>query len=175
MVNGQSVKVAIRNACIDDIAGIGALVAECGPYLSRHLSYQYFVYANYFRQTCAVALEDGRVIGWRSTLRVSRRKYFMHQICVHPDARGKQVAFRLFGDLLDRLRARHGDDFRLEFTADRRNSAIHHLSRKVAACFRMNLRKLPLVLPQFEDGSEEELFEMTPLREIGVVMTSKAA
>ncbi len=167
--------IIIRNAEIGDIAGIAALVDECGPYLSKHIPYLYLIYTRCFGDTCSVALMDGRIVGWCSTLRVSGATYFTHQLCVHPDARGRHIAFQLFAYLLYTLRAKHGDGFRLEFTADRRNDAVHSLNRKVAAHFQMNLRKLPDVLPQLETGSEEELYEMVPLRAVDDIAVRAAA
>ncbi len=154
--------VVIRDARISDVQGIVALVGSCGPYLSRHGDYLYFVYSRCFSQTCAVAVENGQVIGWCSALRVSDGNYFLHQIGVVPEARGRHVAFQLFAYLLCRLRVCHGDDFRLEFTTDRKNVPVHRLNRKVAESFCMRLRKLPEAVPPLEDGSEEELYEMTP-------------
>src|SRR5271156_6329164 len=80
--------ILIRDARTDDIGGIAALVKTCDPYLTKHGDYLYFVYSHCFSQTCAVAVEQGRIIGWRSTLHVSEGNYFLHQLGVAPEARG---------------------------------------------------------------------------------------
>lgn len=163
--------ILIRDTHTDDIGGITALVKTCGPYLTKHGDYLYFVYSRCFSQTCAVAVENGRIIGWCSTLHVSEGNYFVHQLGVAPEARGRHVAFQLFAYLLCKLRVRHGDEFRLQFTTDRRNATAHRLNRKIAESFHMCLRKLPEEVPFLEDGGEEELYEMTPLRQVELVAT----
>lgn len=167
--------ISIREARVDDIDQIAALIETCGPYLSKHGNYLYFVYSHCFGQTCAVAIDDGRIVGWRSTLHVSTGNYLLHQLGVAPEARGKHVAFQLFAHLLCKLKALHGDEFRVEFTADRRNEAVHRLNRKVADSCHMCLRKLPTVVPVLEEGSEEELYEMTPLQGTAAGSMSLAA
>ena len=157
--------ILIRDARTDDISGIAALVKTCGPYLSKHGDYLYLIYTHCFGKSCGVAIEDEKVIGWCSTLRVSEGDYFLHQLGVAPEARGKHVAFQLFAYLLCKLRGRHGDKFRLEFTTDRRNAAAHRLNQKIAESFCMCLRKLPEAVPLLDEG-EEELYEMTPLAEV---------
>ena len=167
MMNGKSISpnsILIRNADVDDIAGIAALVDTCGPYLTRHGAYLYFIYTHCFGKTCPVAIQNGAIVGWCSTLAVTKRNYYLHQIGIAPEARGRGVGFALFAYLLDKLRARRGDDFRLQFTMDRRNLAAHHLNRRVAECFSMHLEKLPQAVPPLEDGGEEELYEMTPVK-----------
>ncbi len=105
---------------LGDIAGIVALVEACGPYLTRHGAYLYLIYTRCFRDTCAVAMMNGKVVGWCSTLPVTRGSYFIHQLGIARKARGRGVALALFAYLIGKLRARHGDDFRLEYTADHR-------------------------------------------------------
>jgi len=164
-------RVEIRTPSSEDIGGIVALVDACGPFLTRHGDYLYFLYSHCFRQTCLVAVENAEIIGWCSTLHVSEENYFLHQLGVAPQARGRHVAFDLFACLLGKLRERHGDTFRLEFTTDRRNAVVHRLNRKVADTFRMCMRKLPDAVPQLEGGGEEELYEMTPLRQVRSIST----
>jgi len=55
-----------------------------------------------------------------------------------------------------------------KFTADLRNKAVHQLNRRVAEQFHLSLERLPDPLPSLEDGAEEELYELSPLRELGV-------
>jgi|SRR5271168_5126977 len=157
--------IHIRDAHPDDISGVVALIETCGPYLTKHGAFLYLIYTRYFGDTCAVAVMKGKIVGWFSVLPVTPRSYFIHQLGIAPEARGCGVAIALFAHLIDKLHARHGNDFRLEFTADRRNAAVHRLNRKVAEAFQMYFRKLPETVPPLDDGCDEELYEMTPLRE----------
>ena len=163
-MNGKAANsICIRDARADDIPGIVALVESCGPYLTRHGAYLYLIYTRCYGDTCCVALMEGRIVGWCSTLPVASGSYFLHQLGIAPEARGQGVALHLFDYLLAKLRARHEDGFRLEFTADRGNDRVHHLNRRVAETFHMRLRKLPEAVPPLEDGTDEELYELTPL------------
>ena len=66
MMNSNSIRqdsIVIRDARTSDVQGIVAVVGSCGPYLTRHGDYLYFVYSRCFSQTCAVAVENGQVIG----------------------------------------------------------------------------------------------------------------
>lgn len=159
-----SADIELRTAKVGDIAGIVAVVATCGPYLSPHMPYLYLIYTRCFSETCCVAELDGKIVGWCAGLRVAESSYFLHQLGVAPEARGKGVAFQLLAHLLGKLRSRHGDAFRLEFTTDRRNGTVHRLNGKVAAAYGMQLCKLPDVVPSLDDGCEEEFYEMVPLR-----------
>ena len=166
--------IHIRDARAEDILGIVALIGTCAPYLGKHGSYLYLIYTRYYGETCSFAVEDGLIVGWCSVLPVKAGCYFLHQLGIAPEARGRGVAFALFSHILTKLRERHGEEFRLEFTADRKNKAVHHLNRKVAEEFHLNLQKLPEAVPPLEDGSDEELYEMTPLRPLDVTLHSAA-
>jgi len=177
MMNINSIQpdpILIRDARTDDIQGITALIGTCGPYLTRHGAYLYFIYTRCFSSTCAVAIQDGAIVGWCSMLSVANGKYFLHQLGIAPETRGRGVALALFAYLLEKLRRRHADDFRLEFTTDRRNVAVRHLNRKVADCFGMHLEKLSETVPPLDDGCDEELYEMTPLQKLESVTIGPA-
>jgi GNAT superfamily N-acetyltransferase len=167
--------ILIRDASIDDVPGILALVAECSPYLNQHPPYYYMICSRYFAETCAVGIVDGKVAGWCSMIPVARGTYFLHQLGTVPEARGRGIAFSLFSYLLGKLRLWHGDSFRLEFTADKRNRTVHRLNRKIARNFGLSLEKLPDALPPMSDGCDEEFYEMTPIRTLDVLPIRSAA
>jgi GNAT superfamily N-acetyltransferase len=165
----------IRGARIEDIDGIVALIGKCGPYLSTYVPYLFFVYAHCFGDTCLVAVEGTSIMGFCSVLPVGNGSYYLHQLGVVPEARGIGIAFQLWACLLTKLHARHGDDFRLEFTTDRKNKAVHRLNRKVAESFGLCLQKLPDIVPPLQDGCDEDLYEMTPICLLDVRVISVAA
>lgn len=154
--------VQVRTACVDDIQAIEALVDTCGPYLSKHQPYVYLIYCRCFKDTCLVAFDEGRLIGWLSVLPVSQGRYFLHQLGIAPEARIRGVALTMFGFLLTVLKARHSDDFRIEFTLDARNRAVQRLNQRVAEYFDLCLQKLVEPVPVLEEDSQEELWELTP-------------
>jgi L-2,4-diaminobutyric acid acetyltransferase len=167
--------MVVRDARTEDIPGIVALVAQCGPYLNPHAAYIYLIDCRYFAETCAVALIEGTIVGWCSMIPVDRETYFLHQLGTVPEVRGRGIAFSLFSYLLGKLRLWHGDSFRLEFTADRRNRTVHRLNRKIAETFALSLEKLPDSPPPLNDGCEEEFYAMTPIRILDVSLIRPAA
>jgi GNAT superfamily N-acetyltransferase len=114
----------------------------------------------YFRETCAVAELGGEIVGWCSMMPVSDTRYFLHQLGVAPKVRRRGVAASLFVHLLRRLKRRHSM-FEIEFTSDRRNSAVLQLNKIIAERMGMRLIKKPDAVQVIED-SEEELYAMAP-------------
>jgi hypothetical protein len=161
--------IIIRNARIGDIRGIVALVATCAPYLTKHGDYLYLIYTRCFSDTCAVAVDDGKIVGWCSMLPIGRSTLFLHQLGVLPETRGSGIAFALFTYMLTKMRARYGGDLAIEFTTDRRNHQAQGLNLKVAEAMSMRLEKLAETVPVLEDGCDEELYRMTPLHEAQLV------
>jgi L-2,4-diaminobutyric acid acetyltransferase len=151
--------IKIRTPRMGDIAGIVELVNTGKPYLSAHGPYLYWIYINFWRDTCAVAELDGEIIGWCSIIPVSGATYLCHQLGVVPHARRLGLGKTLFLSVLDKLKARH-TAFAIEFTVDRRNRAALDLDKAVAAEAGMELTKKPDTVPALE-GSEEELYVMT--------------
>ena len=158
-------RIVIRNARIGDIRGIVALVATCAPYLTKHGDYLYLIYTRCFGDTCAVAVDNGKIVGWCSMLTIGESRVFLHQLGVLPETRGNGIAFALFTTMLKNLHARYGDDLAVEFTTDRRNHRAQALNLKVAQAMSMRLEKLAETVPVLEDGCEEELYRMTPQHE----------
>jgi ribosomal protein S18 acetylase RimI-like enzyme len=151
--------IIIRTAASSDIDRIAALVSACGPYLSNHPRYLYFIYTRYFFDTCLVAAtQQNEIAGWCSVLSIAKERYYMHQLGIAPSFRGSGIAFDLFANLLGRLKCRHGSDFTLEFTNDSRNWAVQRLNRKVAETFDMDIEKLPDLVPSMEENVREDLY-----------------
>jgi len=159
--------IKIRIPRTDDIAGIVELVRTCEPFLSVHGPYLYWIYIQYWRETCAVAESDGQIIGWCSIIPVSGATYLFHQLGVAPHARRLGLGKSLFVFMLERLKARHRT-FAIEFTVDRRNGAALDLDRAVAAEEGMRMTQKPDIIPALE-GSEEVLYVMTPAEQMSDV------
>ena len=80
-----------------------ALVGDCPP-LDGNSTYAYLILCAHFADTCVVAEEQGRLIGFISAYRKPAEPniLFVWQVAVHPCARGCGVGSRMLLELLAR-------------------------------------------------------------------------
>lgn len=126
----------------EDAADIHALIAACPP-LDTNSLYANLIQCTHFAESCAVARQGGRIVGWISGHRPPGRDdtYFLWQVAVHPDARGKALPKRMLGNILTR-REQAGVS-RLETSITRTNEASWRLFRSVAGWLSAPLREEP--------------------------------
>ncbi|PKP83333.1 MAG: diaminobutyrate acetyltransferase [Alphaproteobacteria bacterium HGW-Alphaproteobacteria-18] len=124
----------------EDAAEIHALIAACPP-LDTNSLYANLIQCTHFADSCAVARRGGKIVGWISGHRPPGKNdtYFLWQVAVHPDARGKSLPKRMLGDILSR-RAQAGVS-RLETSITRTNEASWGLFRSVASWLSAPLRE----------------------------------
>lgn len=162
--DGQKCQRAeIRSPRATDIGGIVELVQSCRPFLTAHESYIYWMNLRCFRETCAIAELNGKVVGWCSMVPVTNGKYFIHQTGVAPDLRGKGLGTLMLLFVLNTAKDRA---VQFEFTIDRRNTACLYLMKSVAARTGMRLAKRPEPVELLEENCGDELYVMTPSSEI---------
>ena len=145
---------------MDDLKGIVSVVRECEPYLTEHISFIYWMQVRNCRDTCAVAVMGGEIVGWCSILPGCRGKYFVHQLGVAPKVRRQGLAQSLLVHLLNKLKNRPARPD-LEFTIDRRNGVALDVVKTVAGLAGMQLRKTPEPVGLLEEGCAEDLYVMT--------------
>lgn len=82
---------------------IHGLVSDCAP-LDLNSAYAYMILCAHFADTCAVAEEQGRVIGFASSYRKPDDPdvLFVWQVAVSPRARGRGIGSALLRELLAR-------------------------------------------------------------------------
>lgn len=80
-----------------------ALVGDCPP-LDVNSAYAYMILCAHFADTCVVAEEQGRQVGFVSAYRkpADPDVLFVWQVAVHPRVRGRGVGSRLLLELLAR-------------------------------------------------------------------------
>ncbi len=161
--HGQSA-LEIRQPRSTDLKEIWTLVGTCGPYLTQHDPYVYMKDLRCFSDTLAVALMEHRIVGWCSMFPEPGGVFFLHQIGISLDARGRGIAEALVGFQLDMLGERHGRAYRVEFTTDRTNLRAQKLFRKIAADRGMRLEKSPEIIRLLDEDCDEELYILTPCR-----------
>jgi ribosomal protein S18 acetylase RimI-like enzyme len=154
--------IRIRSAEPNDIGAILAVVRACAPYLTPHESYLYWMEIRHWRESCAVAEQASRLVGWCSVLRVAGSRYFIHQLAVAADVRRRGVGQLLLHGAIEKLRVRQ-PSVQIELTIDRRNRAAQRLFREVARQTGMRVRKTSETVALLEEDCSEELYLMTPI------------
>ncbi len=126
----------------EDAAEIHALIEACPP-LDTNSLYANLIQCTHFSASCAVARMNGKIVGWVSGHRPpdKEKTYFLWQVAVHPDARGRALPKRLLRDILSR-RAQSGVT-KLETSITRANDASWGLFRSVAGWLSAPLREEP--------------------------------
>jgi len=115
----------------EDGAAVHDLIAACPP-LDGNSLYANLLQCTHFAGTCALARQDGRVVGWVSGYIPPDEPgvYFLWQVAVHADARGQRLPKRLIADILSRDACRDVRYIKTTITPD--NEASWGLFRSVA-------------------------------------------
>ncbi len=151
--------IEIRPPEPGDVSEILNLVSACGPWLTPHHSYVFWLTVRCCNRICAVAVLDGHLVGWCSIFPESGVAFLLHQLAVAPVLRQKGLAVSLVGYLVNKLRTQEGA-FRLEFTVDRRNVAAQKLFRSVAERVGMRVVSKSEPVQLVENDCEEQLYEL---------------
>lgn len=156
--------VRMRTATVEDGPHIWRLVKATGV-LDVNSSYSYLMLGAHFGDTCVVAEEDGRVVGFVTAYRLPRRPevVFVWQVGVDESMRGRGVARRML-EALVRLDACRGVEF-LETTVTPSNQPSQALFRSFARHLGTDCRVSPFFPESLfpETGHEaEELYRIGP-------------
>lgn len=155
--------IKFRQPNVADGAEIWRLVRDSGS-LDLNSAYLYLLLCQHFADTCVVAEQDGRLLGFVSGYRPPGRPdtLFLWQVGVDASARGRGL-----GKALVRRFLRSGDHVRtLETTVSPSNAASQALFRSIAAEFGAELRVTTgFTQDQFPGGQheDEELYSIGPL------------
>ena len=95
--------IGFRPPIAADGPAITALIAACPP-LDRNSRYCNLLQCEHFADHCAIAEKAGRIVGWVSGYRPPSdpAAFFVWQVAVSAEGRGKQLASRMIADLLTR-------------------------------------------------------------------------
>lgn len=157
-------EVIYRAPRLADAAQVHALVDACRP-LDLNSVYAYMLLCTHFADTCAVAEQDGRPVGFVSGYLEPSTSgvLFIWQVAVSPAVRGRGVATRLLEDVLNRAACRHVHY--LETTITPSNAASWSLFRAVARGRRANVHHSTLFRSEdfgTDDHEEEQLVRIGP-------------
>ena len=95
--------ISFRPPIAADGPAITALIAACPP-LDRNSRYCNLLQCEHFADHCVIAEKAGRIVGWVSGYRPPSdpAAFFVWQVAVSTEGRGKQLASRMIADLLVR-------------------------------------------------------------------------
>ena len=96
-------KTSFRIPTAEDGSAIWDLVRRAHP-LDENSMYCNLIQADHFGETCVIAEDQGRAAGWISghILPADPETFFVWQVAVAPEARGKGLAGRMMEALLSR-------------------------------------------------------------------------
>lgn len=154
-------KLRIRPTTPEDGAAIWRLVREGGG-LDLNSPYAYVLMCIHFRETCRVAVQGEKLVGFVVAYRPPERAntLFVWQVGVSPEARGRRVANRLLLELLSDCReVRY-----LEASVTPDNGPSQALFRGVARDLEADCRELTFMPASLfpEEHAPENLFRIGP-------------
>jgi len=132
--------VHIAPPAAEDAADIHALIAVCPP-LDGNSLYANLIQCTHFAATCAVARMDAKVVGWISGHRppAENNAYFLWQVAVHPEARGRGLPRRMLAQIL--ARPEQVGTCHIQTSITRANEPSWSLFRSVAAWLKTPMRE----------------------------------
>lgn len=157
--------ITIRKPEASDGREIHQLISNCPP-LDLNSVYSYYLLSDHFRDSCAVAETDGKVVGFVSAYRIPQRPdtLFIWQVVVDQTMRGHGVAWRMLASLLQRFP--RNEVRQVEATVNPSNSASRGLFDRLALEHGSQVEEAPyLDATAFGCGSghESEILLRIPL------------
>lgn len=161
-------KFKIRNLMSRDVKEIYGLLAANRPYVGLNSRYTYFLLAKDFSETCVVAEQDDKVVGFSSGYVPPERPntFFNWEVVVHKDYRGQGLQKRMLLFQIDTTRARY-----VEGTVNPSNKASRTSYYQLAQMLKTRCEENVLFSEEdFEnDGHEAEiLYRIGPISRIEV-------
>ena len=150
-----------RRPRLEDGKAVQELIASCAS-LDDNSLYCNFLQCTHFADTCMLAEQGDKVVGWISAYRPPREPdtLFVWQVAVSPEARGRGIAGRLVVMLLESPTCR--DVKRLRATITPSNTASWRLFGSIADSLDAPLnRQLWLDAEADFDGDHEAEFMIT--------------
>jgi len=132
--------IELRRPRATDGPAITALIAACPP-LDRNSRYCNLLQCAHFADHCIVAEQAGRILGWVSGYRPPSEPgaFFVWQVAVSAEGRGKRLASRMISALLARPEQRDATHLITTITDD--NEASWRLFRGLARDWRAPLER----------------------------------
>ncbi len=125
----------------DNIPAVMELLSNGKPYVLLHHDYVYWIMEGYFPSSNYVVSEENKVIGFICALpSIDKKCYFIWQIVVDVDYRGKKVASILVDRIIEETK--NNGYNKLELTINRDNKASYKLFERTAIEHNSSLKKI---------------------------------
>lgn len=125
----------------DDIPVVVELLDKGKPYVLPHHDYVYWIMEEYFSSSYYVVFEENKIIGFICALpSLDKQSYFIWQIVVDENYRGKKVATLLVNRIIDEAKLRGFNQLELTINCD--NKASHNLFKRTANEHKSMLRNI---------------------------------
>jgi L-2,4-diaminobutyric acid acetyltransferase len=163
MSENESLNLCIRNVKLEDVKEVYKLLVANKPYVGLNSRYTYFLLAKDFSDTCIVAEDNGRIIGFSSGYVPPSRPdtFFNWETVVHRDYRGHKLQKRM---LLHQIKMSNAKYF--EGTVNPSNTISNRNFCELAELLNTKCEKRTLFSEEdFEnDGHEAEvLYRIGPI------------
>lgn len=161
----KSRSVVFSKPTVEDGAGMWELVNEST--LDQNSAYKYIMMCEFFAETCVVAKEDDKIVGFVTAFIPPERQdvVFVWQIGVHSTQRGKGLASKLLKELVSRPGCKNVEF--VEATITPSNEASQALFRRLAKSYDTKCEVKECFSEDLfpEEGHEEELtFRVGPIK-----------
>jgi len=135
--------ILLRVPTLQDGAAVHALI-EASPPLDVNSTYAYLLLCHHFADTCVVAESNGKVVGFISGYLPPAQSdtFFVWQVAVHADARGRGLGFSMLAHLLERPAAKHVRY--LDTTVSPSNQASRAMFARLARSLETALSESPM-------------------------------
>ncbi len=125
----------------DNIPAVMDLLSKGKPYVVPHHDYVYWIMAEYFPLSNYVVFNENKIIGFICALpSIDKQCYFIWQIVIDADYRGKKVATILVKRIIDE--AKHNGFNKLELTINCDNNASYKLFEQTAYKHKGSLKNI---------------------------------
>ena len=125
----------------ENIPVVMELLSKGKPYVLPHHDYVYWIMEEYFASSNYIVSEDDNIIGFICALpSIDKNCYFIWQIVVDCDYRGKKVATLLVNRIIEEAKLKGYD--RLELTINCDNKASYKLFERTAKEHGSSLKKI---------------------------------
>ncbi|GAA5233823.1 diaminobutyrate acetyltransferase [Verticiella sediminum] len=148
--------IVLRAPRVEDGAAVAELIRQSPP-LDVNSTYAYLLLCHHFAGTCVVAELEGRVVGFISGYLPPEQPetFFVWQVAVHADARGRGLGQSMLRHLLQRPVSRHVHF--LETTVSPSNAASRGMFSGLAKDLETDMSEQPLFdHTMFGEGAAHE-------------------
>ncbi len=131
----------VMNLKKENIPSVIKLLSKGKPYVLPHHDYVYWIMEEYFPSSNYVVTFESKIIGFICALpSIDKQCYFIWQIVIDEEYRGKKVATLLIDRIIDEAKQRGFN--KLELTINCDNKASYNLFKRIAKEHNTSLEKV---------------------------------